>query len=349
MSILITGATGFIGKALVKELSLLDKNIFILVRSHSLKKASLLFSKFPNVRLISGDLTHVNVLNDLNDLKILACVTEIIHLGGGYNIQMSEEEAYLQNVLGTQNLLALTRKIKSLKRVHLTSSFSVVGNLKKSANATDYACSDEKLSAYSKSKMQAEKMAMTFIKKTIGVDLIVYRPGIVIPDNCSSLEKIDGPFYLIRNLLRFNSIIKYLPKTFVTFYPYSKDAYLPLVSVGCVAKFIASKIDGNYQEKISSFYIVDSNKKSVRNFIEEILFHFDKNLNLKPFYTNIGKRLNTAFGLMPKELSSFGYFSTELKDSKNSEESLLIKKHNNISVKMMIDQTREFMAGEIHD
>lgn len=349
MSLLVTGATGFIGKALVKELSLLDKKIFILVRNHSLKKASLLFSNSPNVYLVSGDLTHVNVLSDLSDLKVLACVTEVIHLGGGYNIQMSEEEAYLQNVLGTQNLLALTRKLKSLKRIHLVSSFSVVGNLKKSANATEFACSDEKISSYSKSKMQAEKMAMTFIKKKRGVDLIVYRPGIVIPDDFSSLEKIDGPFYLISNLLRFNSIIKFLPKTFVAFYPYSKDAYLPLVSVGCVAKFIASKVDCNHLEKISSFYIVDSNKKSIRNFIEELLFHFDKNLNLKPLYTNVGKRLNTGFGLMPKELSSFGYFSTDLKDFKTSEDSLLIKKHNHISVKMMIDQTREFIAGEIHD
>ena len=98
------------------------------------------------------------MLDEINDLKTLSEVTEIVHLGGGYDIQMSERDAYLQNVVGTQNILALSRLLPNMSRLHLVSSFSVIGHEKEKATADDYASSTERISAYSKSKLQSEKM-----------------------------------------------------------------------------------------------------------------------------------------------------------------------------------------------
>ena len=82
-----------------------------------------------------------------------------------------------------------------------------------------------------------------------------------MPDENAVLEKVDGPFYFIKNILRIKPVLSYLPKALIAFYPFSRDAYLPLISVTSVAKFMAKKISTDSTQKESSFFIVDSDKR----------------------------------------------------------------------------------------
>ena len=111
---------------------------------------------------------------------------------------MSERDAYLQNVVGTQNILALSRLLPNMSRIHLVSSFSVIGHEKEKATADEYASSSERISLFQKSKLQSEKTARSFVRQNKDLKLIVYRPGIVVPDENAVLEKVDGPFYFIK-------------------------------------------------------------------------------------------------------------------------------------------------------
>ena len=191
MSLLITGATGFIGKGLMLELTDYTGDIFVLVREHSLKKAIQTFSEMKNVKFIIGDITHISVLSDYRDLELLSQVQKVIHVGGGYDIEMKTEAAYVKNVIGTQNIISLSKKLPNLLEFHLVSSFSVVGTNKDYATAGDFAEASEILSPYAESKKIAEMMTRKAFENC-SIKLVIYSPGIVIPNFDGELEKIDG-------------------------------------------------------------------------------------------------------------------------------------------------------------
>ena len=83
--------------------------------------------------------------------------------------------------------------------------------------------------------------------------------------------------------------------------------------------------------------------------MEEVFFNLKKNLIIRPISQHFGKKINTGFGIIPKELSSFSYFSTKLMDLKTKDDLVLIKKYNKISVKKMIDQTSFYEKGGLND
>ena len=348
MSLLITGATGFIGKELIKELKDYPENIYILVRAFSLSKAVKLFSDYKNIHFITGDITYLNVLDNDRDLEILKDTTKIIHLGGGYDIQMSEEAAYLQNVIGTQNIIALSKKLLKLSEFHLVSSFSVVGIKLEQADAHTFAKNGEKLSHYAESKKQAEKMARATFNKDAAVSLVIYRPAIVIPHVDGKLEKIDGAFYLLDTLIKLEKKMKFLPQKMIGFYPYDKDAYLPLVSVKSVAVFMGKIIKMKNELPLQSYYILDRKNKSIRQFIEESFFHFNFRVNVNPMPLRVGKKLMFGFGIVPKEISNFMFFKTDLHDDKKSEDFSLVERNNHVNIQAMATQLRAFIEERVN-
>ena len=104
---LITGATGFIGQSYVEALKREDVKITLLSRPKSVKKTKKLF---PDIDVISVDLEQG--ISEGLEIQFLETVTDIVHVAGGYDIEMSFEEAYISNILVSQNLCQLIKKIK---------------------------------------------------------------------------------------------------------------------------------------------------------------------------------------------------------------------------------------------
>ena len=344
MSLLITGATGFIGKELVKSLEGYPENIFIIVREHSLKTAIRVFSKNNNIKFVIGDLTQINVLEDYRDIDLLGDVEKLIHLGGGYNIEMDRESAYLQNIVGSQNIIALSKKLKKLKEFHFASSFSVIGTSLEKADANSFAHDSERLSPYAESKMHAEKIVRKSFEGILDVSLVIYRPGIVIPNMGEGLEKIDGPYYFLKGLVQKKRFLNYLPRQIFSFFPYDKDAYLPLVTVGSVAHFMANKIKEKQVRPVQSFYLINKKNKSVRQFMEETFFHFGISLNIQPLPRFVAKKINYGFGLFPRELAGFAFFKTALKNDTG-----ISSQYGEINVEAMIEQTKSYQGRVSND
>jgi nucleoside-diphosphate-sugar epimerase len=350
VSLLITGATGFIGKHLIAQLDDYGQDIYVIVRSYSLKKAAILFGDYPQIKIISGDLTNVNVLDDFNDIEMLKSVDTLIHLGGKYNIQMNVEEAYLHNILGTQNILSLSKNLPLLEKIHFVSSFSVIGTKKQKADAHCFSNTEDNLSPYAESKMITEKMVRKFVVANKSLSLVVYRPGIVIPGSLGKLEKIDGPYYFIEKLIKSKKLLNILPQKLLTLFPFDREAYLPLVTVDSVAKFMGEKIkNGSNVKTIDSFYILSEKNIKIYSYIKDVFKSFGKDIYLKPIYLTIAGKMYTKIGVMPKELLGYGYFRTTLTDDKTDEEKEIINTSNLYKVTRMIEQTKDFMPGVSND
>ena len=150
-----------------------------------------------NVKFIVGDITNTNILSDYRDLDLLSQVRKVIHLGGGYDIEMKIETAYIKNVIGTQNVISFSKKLPNLVEFHLVSSFSVIGTNKDCANGHDFAEVTDVLSPYAESKKIAEIITRKAFENS-SIKLIIYRPGIVIPNLDGELEKIDGLYYFLK-------------------------------------------------------------------------------------------------------------------------------------------------------
>ncbi len=95
--ILITGATGFIGSHLAKDLTEKGNKIRCLVRPSSPKEA-LEFLENLGTELVYGDLTDKESLKN-----VVVGVDCVFHLGGGGRVGMPKDIQYKINVDGINN------------------------------------------------------------------------------------------------------------------------------------------------------------------------------------------------------------------------------------------------------
>jgi nucleoside-diphosphate-sugar epimerase len=166
MNILITGATGFIGKNLVEELSK-DKNnnIFCIVRSEQKAK---LIEKY-GVKFIYANISNFEDLKN----KIPEKIDLIFHCAG-YVSNKDKEQLYKVNVLGTENVCRLAQELK-IKKLIYTSSVAVV-----SGNDKEFLTEDmpyKSNNAYGESKIEAEKIVLEYRDK--GLKSVIVRPCMV--------------------------------------------------------------------------------------------------------------------------------------------------------------------------
>lgn len=149
MNILTTGATGFIGKNLVRSLVNNNHKVKCLIRETS-KKADIDYLKKIKVQLFYGDITKKETLNDcLSNIDVVYHLAGIL---GDFNTQ--KEDYYKTHVLGTKNLLKFCKKQKFI----YCSSAGVLGPVingdeLKRLNPTN---------VYEKTKAEAEKLVLEY-------------------------------------------------------------------------------------------------------------------------------------------------------------------------------------------
>lgn len=162
MKLLITGATGFIGKELVKKLDV--DNITILSRKTN---------------------SSFNTINySLEDLLVKKCINEqydvAVHLAGLAHNDYSLNELRKINVEST---LALARQlaVNGLKRFVFVSSIGVNGN-KTIGSAFNEESIPQPHADYAVSKYEAE-LELTRLSKELDFELVIIRPPLVYGEN----------------------------------------------------------------------------------------------------------------------------------------------------------------------
>jgi len=176
-SVLVTGATGFIGRHLVQSLFSQGKyNIICLVRNPVKVKALLPQS----VRFIYGDISKVFSLNELMGQRI-----DIIFHCAGYVSNKNPFLLHKVNVLGTEEICRLALKLNVERMIYLSSVAVVSGN--KEVPLTEelpYAATN----TYGESKIIAEKKVLEYRQK--GLRAVILRPCMVYGEDEPHMLKL---------------------------------------------------------------------------------------------------------------------------------------------------------------
>jgi len=171
MKILITGATGFIGKHLLQQL--IEKGHFCrcLVR-RSTDLDNLFYH--PNVELFQGDVTKAETLKNIGN-----GIDVVYHLAAaGHVASVSEEDLkvfFELNVQGTKNIITACGQ-NGVKRFIHFSSTAAIGLIRKPVIDESVPCNPQ--TPYQRSKYESELSALEEGKKN-GMGVVVLRPCMV--------------------------------------------------------------------------------------------------------------------------------------------------------------------------
>ena len=209
MQYFVTGATGFIGKRLVKALlARRGSTVHFLVRPGSESKLADLYSYWgvskARAKPVSGDLTAKKLGISAADLKALkGQIDSVYHLAAVYDLGADEDSQVRVNIEGTRNMVEFAKAVDA-GHVHHVSSIAAAG-LYEGVFREDMFDEAEGLDhPYFMTKHESEKIVRTECK----LPWTVYRPAMVVGDSSTGeMDKIDGPYYLFKLIQRMRQLL----------------------------------------------------------------------------------------------------------------------------------------------
>ena len=209
MQYFVTGATGFIGKRLVKALlARRGATVYFLVRPESASKVDALLEYWGVTKAravaVFGDLTAKKLGVSADDMKKLkGKVDHVYHLAAVYDLSADEASQVRVNIEGTRSAVEFAKAIDA-GHLHHVSSIAAAG-LYEGVFREDMFDEAEGLDhPYFMTKHESEKI----VRKESKVPWTVYRPALVVGDSTSGeMDKIDGPYYFFKLIQRMRQIL----------------------------------------------------------------------------------------------------------------------------------------------
>jgi NAD(P)-dependent dehydrogenase (short-subunit alcohol dehydrogenase family) len=209
MHYFVTGATGFIGKRLVKKL--LERKgatVYFLLRPESERKVPELLSYWGTTKQravpVFGDLTAKKLGVSAEDIKALkGQIDHFYHLAAVYDLSADAESQIQVNIDGTRNMVEFARAVDA-GHVHHVSSIAAAG-LYEGVFREDMFDEAEGLDhPYFMTKHESEKI----VRKECKQPWTVYRPAMVVGDShTGEMDKIDGPYYFFKLIQRMRQML----------------------------------------------------------------------------------------------------------------------------------------------
>ncbi|MFQ5690087.1 MAG: SDR family oxidoreductase [Gemmatimonadota bacterium] len=208
-TILFTGFPGFLGSALLPVVAERrpGSQVVCLVQARYRRKAEARVNEIlagrshltGRIRLVESDIVQADL--GLESGGFRREVREIYHLAALYDLAADRDPAFRINVEGTRSLLRLAHACPALRRFHYLSTCYVSGRYRGTFSEADLDVGQAFHNAYEETKFLAEVEVQAHMRE--GLPATIYRPSVVAGDSATgSTQKYDGPYYLIRLLLR---------------------------------------------------------------------------------------------------------------------------------------------------
>ncbi len=208
MEYFVTGASGFIGKRLVKKLlSRRGAVVHFLIRPSSQDKVAELLAYWgvdeKRARPVYGDLVQPRLGLTKAALKQLGGIDHFFHLAAVYDLGADAESQVQINIEGTRNAVVAANEMKAGVFQHV-SSIAAAG-LYEGVFREDMFEEAENLDhPYFQTKHESEKI----VRKECKVPWRVYRPSLVVGDSATGeMDKIDGPYYFFKLIQRMRQML----------------------------------------------------------------------------------------------------------------------------------------------
>ena len=278
--VLVTGATGILGRVLVLELLKQGKSVRATKREMSnlqeVKKSWDFYTSQADEYFKKIEWVEVD-FEDLDSLRIaLEGIEEVYHCSAKVSFYPKDEaEMFKTNIEGTKNLLYIVEE-KSVKKFLFVSSIAVFDKINEKGEIDEESGFDEKKqnSAYALSKYLSEMEVWRAYAE--GMNTIIINPGVII--GSGNWGKSSGDL--------FPSFEKS---------PFSFSGGTAYVDVRDVAKIAVILME---KEKFGERYIIISENKKYKEVADKIRQFLGKNESviLPKFWLNLGYGLNLALG-----------------------------------------------------
>jgi dihydroflavonol-4-reductase len=168
MRVLVTGATGFVGGMVARELVRAGHEVRLLVRPTADRR---------NVRDLPVEIYRGDV-RDLDSLRrATAGCTQVYHVAALYKLWVRhKKEIYESNVTGTENVLTVARE-SNVEKVVYTSSVAALGLPADGTpgNEDTPVSLDDMIGHYKRSKFLAEQVALRYAAE--GLPVVIVNPS----------------------------------------------------------------------------------------------------------------------------------------------------------------------------
>jgi nucleoside-diphosphate-sugar epimerase len=189
MKYFLTGATGFIGAQVARQVAEAGHQVVAVVRSP--EKAQDLAGL--------GAAVHKGDVTDKESMRApMSGVDGVFHIAGWYKVGVRDKRPGAQiNIEGTRNVLELMRELNIPKGVY-TSTLAINSDTHGRLVDENYRYDGPHLSEYDRTKSAAHKLAEQFIAN--GLPLVVVMPGLVYGPGDTSSVRTSLIRYLQREL-----------------------------------------------------------------------------------------------------------------------------------------------------
>lgn len=168
MKVLVTGATGFIGAAVVRALLAADVEVRILARRGS---------DFTNLSRFKLEHAYGDLRDRESLRRALAGCRQLYHVAAHYALWAKDPSIFYEvNVAGTRNLLEAAREV-GIERIVYTSTIGAIGLPRSGGMGTEDTpvSLDQMAGHYKRSKYLAEQEALTFARQ--GLPVVIVNPS----------------------------------------------------------------------------------------------------------------------------------------------------------------------------